>query len=199
MSDLPPERLSAFLPLFYFTGVDDFGWLTIKLNKGSKSTSETAKRYGALFTGMTARAVHLEVAGDMSADSFILALRRFKARRGHPKSTRRDNGGNFIGAEKELKDALSKFDQKKIINQLNESRMRWMFNPPKSPWMGGAMEALEKTIKGCLKAVVKDWLFLEDALHTLLLEIETIVNSRPLTFVSDNIDDLEHLTPNYVY
>ena len=70
-----------------------------------------------------------------------------------------------------------------------------MFNPPKSPWMGGTMEALVKITKRCLKAVVKDRLLHEDALHTLLLEIESIVNSRPLTSVSDDIDDLEPLTP----
>ena len=96
MSDLPPERLSAFLPSFYFTGADYFGPLTIKLNKRTRSTSGTAKRYGALFTCMTTRAVHLELAGDMSVDNFILDLRRFKARRGHPKSIRNNNGSNLL-------------------------------------------------------------------------------------------------------
>ena len=70
---------------------------------------------------MITRALHLELVGDLSTDSFILALRRFKARRGHPKSIRSDNGSNFIGAERELKEALSKLDQKKIINELNKS------------------------------------------------------------------------------
>ena len=74
-----------------------------------------------------------------------------------------------------------------------------MFNPPKSQWMGGALDTLVKITKGCLKAVVKDWLLHEGALHTLLLEVESIVNSRPLTSVSYDIDDLESLTLNYVY
>ena len=74
-----------------------------------------------------------------------------------------------------------------------------MFNPPKSQWMGGALDALVKITKGCLKAVVKDWLLHEGALHTLLLEVESIVNSRPLTSVSYDIDDLESLTLKYVY
>ena len=74
-----------------------------------------------------------------------------------------------------------------------------MFNPPKSQWMGGALDALVKITKGCLKAVVKDWLLHEGALHTLLLEVESIVNSRPLTSVSYDIDDLGSLTLNYVY
>ena len=72
-----------------------------------------------------------------------------------------------------------------------------MFNPPKSPWMGRAMEALVKITKRCLKAVVKDRLLHKDALHMLLSEIESTVNSRPLTSVSDDIDDLEPLTPNH--
>ena len=72
-----------------------------------------------------------------------------------------------------------------------------MFNPPKSPWIGRAMEALVKITKRCLKAVVKDRLLHKDALHMLLSEIESTVNSRPLTSVSDDIDDLEPLTPNH--
>ena len=80
----------------------------------------------------------------MSVDNFILDLCRFKARRGHPKSIRSNNGSNFVGAEIELRDALSKLDQKKIINELKENRIQWMFNSPKSPWMGAAMEALVK-------------------------------------------------------
>ena len=110
MSDLPPERFSSFLPPFYFTGVDFFGPLTIKLNKGTRRTSGTAKPYGTLFTCMTTRAVHLELAGHMPTDSFIFALRLFKAKRGHHKVIRSDKGSNFIGAERELKDALSKLD-----------------------------------------------------------------------------------------
>ena len=46
--------------------------------------------------------------------------------------------------------------KKKLINELSESRIQWMFNPAKSPWLGGAMEALVKISKVCLKAVVKD-------------------------------------------
>ena len=72
-----------------------------------------------------------------------------------------------------------------------------MFNPPKSPWVVVAMEALVNITKSYLKAVVEDRLLHEDALHMLLLETESIVNSRPLTSVSDNIDDLESLRPNH--
>ena len=72
-----------------------------------------------------------------------------------------------------------------------------MSNPPRSSWMRGVLEALVKTTKRCLKAVVKDRLLQEDALHTLLSEIESIVNSRPLMSASDDFDDLEPLTPKH--
>ena len=64
---------------------------------------------------MTTRAVHLEIAGDLSSDSFILSLRRFIARRGNVKNIRSDNGTNFIGAEKELKAAINEIDKEKVI------------------------------------------------------------------------------------
>ena len=59
------------------------------------------------------------------------------------------------------------------------------------------MEALEKITKRCLKAVVKDRLFHKDVLHTRFPEIKSMVNSRLLTTVSDDIDHLEPLTQNH--
>ena len=92
---------------------------------------------------MTVRAVHLEVAGDLSTDAFILALRRFIARRGKPTLIWSDNGTNFIGANNELKDALKSLDQTKISNTLSSNyAIEWKFNPPVSPWMGGIWEAM---------------------------------------------------------
>ena len=63
-----------------------------------------------MFKCLTTRAVHLEIAGDMSTDSFILALRQFISRRGPTDIIRSDNGTNFIGAESELRNALNKLD-----------------------------------------------------------------------------------------
>ena len=63
--------------------------------------------------------------------------------------------------------------------------------------MGGAMEALVKLTQRSLKAIVKDRLFTEDALATFLTEVESVLNSRPLTPVSDDLEDFEALTPNH--
>ena len=198
MSSLPLERISFFCPPFFYTGVDYFGPMLIKLNKRTRANSGTAKRYGALFTCMSTRAIHLELAGDLSTDSFILALRRFISRRGHPKQIRSDNGTNFVGAQRELKDALKALNQDKITKTLNESSICWKFNPPSSPWMGGAMEALVKLTKKSLKIALNEKRVTEETLSTLLTEVESILNNRPLTTSSDDVNDLQPLTPNHI-
>lgn len=66
----------------------------------------TVKRYGVLFTCLTLRAIHLEVASSLDTESFINVLRRFIARRGQPEEMRSDNGGNFVMGEKELREVV---------------------------------------------------------------------------------------------
>ena len=86
MSDLPAERLAIYEPAFSYTGVDYFPPITLKQIKKSRTNSGQTKCYGAVLTCLTTGVVHLEGAGDLSTDSFILALRRFIARQGQPKT-----------------------------------------------------------------------------------------------------------------
>lgn len=195
MSDIPSDRLAVHQKPFTNSGVDYFGPIIVKSQKYTRLNKSVAKRYGVLFTCLTTRAVHLELAFDMTTDTFILALRRFISRRGYVKLLRSDNGTNFTGAEKELKDALLQLNQTKIIEFLNKQEIEWKFNPPASPWMGGVWEALVKSVKRALRTITKDRIFTEDALTTFLCEVESIVNQRPLTPTSNNINDFEALTP----
>ena len=119
MSDLPAERVSVPTSPFVHTGIDYFGPLFVKLSRKTKSNQEITKRYGATFTYLASRAFHIELAGDLSTDSFILALRIFTARRGNPQTITRDNGTNFVGAQRELSDEIQKLDQHKIRDELN--------------------------------------------------------------------------------
>ena len=100
MAELPEERLTPGNSPFYFTGVDYFGPLYVKQGR------KLIKRYGCLFTCLTMRAVHIEIATDLSSSSFINALRRFFGRRGKPLKIFSDNGTNLVGAEKELRKAM---------------------------------------------------------------------------------------------
>ena len=99
MSDLPAERVSVPTSPFIHTEIDYFGPLFVKLSRKTKSNQAIPKRYGATFTYLASRASHIELAGDLSTDSFILALRIFTARRGNPQTITRDNGTNFVGAQ----------------------------------------------------------------------------------------------------
>ena len=150
MSNIPIDRIAVNEKRFSNTGVDYFGPIIIKLNKCTRSTQPTTKRYRVLFTCLTTCGVHLGLATDMTMDAFILALCRFIAQRGHVKILRSDNGSNFIGAEKEVKHALTCIDQNKVAQTLNKQHIQWKFNPPVSPWMGGVWEALVKTVKRAL-------------------------------------------------
>ena len=191
MASLPRERLALCKPPFTNTGVDYFGPISVKRGR------VTEKRWGCIFTCLTTRAVHLEVAGDLSTDSFIVALRRFRGRRGNPKTIRSDNGTNFVGANRELGEALRSLSQERITGELSRKEITWYFNPPSSPHMGGIFESMVKQVKRAMKTVINDQVLPEETLHTVLVETEAIVNSRPLTPVSDDPNDYEALTPNH--
>ena len=135
MSDLPKERVAIGDKPFTYTGIDYFGPIAVKLSKRTRSNPALAKRYGVIFTCLTTRAVHLELAGDLSTDCFIMALRRFRSRRGNVKYIKSDNGTNFIGADRELKEAIKNLDKGKISKVLSDYYIEWEFNPSASPWI----------------------------------------------------------------
>ena len=114
MADLPQERLKEESP-FTYCGVDIFGPFEIE------ETRNTLKRYGVLFTCLANCAIHIEIIKSMDTDSFILALRRFSARRGNIRSIRCDKGSNFIAAEKELGKCMKEIDNKRIGDFLLEN------------------------------------------------------------------------------
>ena len=197
MSDLPYDRIEIGQLPFYNTGIDNFGPILTKKSRKTRSTTGKTKRWGALFTCLNKRAVHLEIVWDLATDSFKLALRGFCSRTGYPHIIQSDNGTNFVGVESELKTALKGLDKNRTEEEVNNNQTKWLFNPPCSPWMSGAVEPMVKVTKRVLKAVIKERTFTDDAFYTIMTEVESTVNSRPLTNVSHNIDDCEALTPNH--
>ena len=191
MAAIPNARLGHRLRAFTYSGLDYFGPLYIKNGK------RVEKRYVALFTCLTIRAVHLELANALTADSAIMALRRFSARRGSPRIIYSDNGLNFVKADEELSDLMHKLDYKKMIEHAALNKLEWKFNPPTACHMGGAWESLIKSVKSALVATLKNARPGEEVLRTVLAEIEHSVNSRPLTHVSPDPRDSEALTPNH--
>ena len=141
---------------------------------------------------MVTRAVHLEVVKSMETDSFINALRRFVARRGPPSDIYSDNGTNFVGADRELKQSLQEWNQSQIADVLSQKGIQWHFNPPAAPHFGGIWERLVQSCKKALKVVLHGQVVTDEVLETAFAETEALVNSRPLTEVSSSSSDLEH-------
>ncbi len=108
MTALPSARLQLFQPAFAFTGVDYFDSIEVKILR------RTVKRWGCLFTCLTTRAVHLEMAYTLDADSFICAFENFKVACGTPKYVHCDKGTNFRGGQSELGGALDRVNHSEI-------------------------------------------------------------------------------------
>ena len=197
MADLPEERLEPSPP-FSYCGVDLFGPWYVK--EGRKEL----KRYGVVFTCLASRAVHLEVCHTLETDSFLNALRRFLCRRGPIRQLRADQGSNFIGARRELREALSEMDQDKIKSNLLKMNCDWIefkFNAPSASHMGGVWERQIRTVRSVLSALLKKngSQLNDEALRTFMCKAEAVINSRPLT--TDNTTSpvsLEALTPNHL-
>jgi len=126
-----------------------------------------------------------------------MAMQRMVSRRGRPAHIWSDNGTIFVGAEREIQEALERLNEAKITDELSQHDMQWHFNPPAAPHFGGVWERLVKSAKRALKAFAGNQRVTVETLLTFMAEAETLMNSRPLSHVSSDCNDLETLTPNH--
>lgn len=190
MAPLPEARVTPFVRPFSLVGVDYFGPYMIKIGRSQ------VKRWVALFTCMVIRAVHVEVAASLSTESCKLAIRRFIARRGAPTQIYTDHGTNFVGASRELANQLATMNRE-LAETFTNTNTRWFFIPPSSPHMGGAWERMVRSVKTAMEVINEFRAPSEEVFHTIICEAESIVNSRPLTYVPLETSDQEALTPNH--
>lgn len=192
MADLPSDKVLPDDPPFTKVGVDYFGPFLVKRGRS------LVKKYGVIFTCLAIRAVHIEVASLLDTDSCLNAIRRFVARRGQVKILRSENGTNFVAAERELRQSIEKWNNQKIQDHLSQQGIRWVFNPPTGSHHGGAWERLIYSIRKILNATIREQVLDEECLQTVFCEAEAIINSRPITATSSDVNDLEALTPNHL-
>jgi len=190
MSSLPEDRLEPNGWPFKYTGLDYFGPLYSTIGR------RTEKRWVALFTCLTTRAVHLEIAHDLSTDSCIIAVRNFMCRRGPVVRLRSDNGKNFIRANREARKFIDVFEPEKIQDELLSKGIKWIFNCPVNPAAGGIWERMVQCVKKVLAHTVKEVAPKKHVLESFLIEAENIVNSRPLTHLPVTVNQETPLTPN---
>ena len=187
--NLPKCRLSQ-RPAFSYVGVDFAGPLYIK----NRKDSDMQKAYIALFSCCSSRALHLELTMDLSVETFIRCLRRFTSRRGVPELIISDNAKTFKAAKKLLNKI---FNHPSVRRYCTSKRITWKFNVDRAPWWGGFFERMVQEVKRCLRKTLRNAKLDYDELHTILVEIESTLNSRPLTYVSsDEIGD--PITPSHL-
>jgi hypothetical protein len=136
----------------------------------------------------------LDLVPDLSSVTFLRCFKRFTSRRGISKKVVSDNGKTFISASSTLSDLA-----KDVIvqNHFDDLQIEWTFNLERAPWWGGLFERLIKSTKRCLKKILGKASVSYDELLTILSEVEAVLNSRPLTFVSSE-DIEEPLTPSHL-
>ncbi|XP_055619052.1 uncharacterized protein LOC129764216 [Toxorhynchites rutilus septentrionalis] len=191
MAPLPVARLASFTRPFTHTGIDLFGPLFVKVGRSA------VKRWVCLFTCLTTRAVHVEVAYSLCTPSTVKCITRFVNRRGSPAEICTDNGTNFTGADRLLRKMIDKINVE-LAETFTNTNTKWVFIPPSAPHMGGSWERMVRSIKTAMEtAYCNDRKLDDEGLVTLVVAAEAIVNSRPLTYLPLDADEGEALTPNH--
>ncbi|XP_047997103.1 uncharacterized protein LOC125234760 isoform X2 [Leguminivora glycinivorella] len=191
MSPLPAQRLHADHP-FTHTATDYAGPILISNRKGRGAI--LIKAYIVVFVCLAVRAVHLELVTDLTSQGFIAALNRFIARRGKPAILFSDNGTQYVGSCNELAKFL-KENSKDITTYSAQNEIKFRFAPAYSPNFNGLVEGSVKSLKHHLKRVLSMTNLDYENMNSTLIQIEGILNSRPLTPLSSDPSDLIPLCP----
>ncbi|XP_055633307.1 uncharacterized protein LOC129773688 [Toxorhynchites rutilus septentrionalis] len=183
---------------FLRTGIDFCGPLYLRPLTRKRAPE---KCYVAVFVCMSTKAQHFELVGNLSTDSFVAALKRFAARRGIPQTIFCDNATNFVGARRLLNEFLQLFrtqqSRDQVVKLCSDEGIEFRFIPPRSPHFGGIWEAAVKSLKHHLYRTLKNALVTAEQMEILLCQIEACLNSRPLTQLSSDPQDLNVLTPGH--
>ncbi|KFD53967.1 hypothetical protein M513_05234 [Trichuris suis] len=191
MAPLPANRLRRPPAPFAHVGVDFTGPVAVSCRRSQ------VKRWICLFTCLATGAVHIEVCHSLDTNSFLSAFRRFTARRGTPSDFYSDNGTNFVAAARVLGASGQKSSAKRITAFMATRGVTWHFNPHLAPHFGGVWERLIRTAKLALRTTLHGQRITDEILLTILVEIESVMNSQPLTHVGIDPSDPEPLTPNH--
>ena len=199
MGQLPASRITPSPP-FTICGVDYAGPFLMK--KGHRRKPVIVKGYLAVFVCFATKAAHLEVVSDASTETFLACLRRFISRRGCPAEIRSDNGGNFVGAKRDLQELYDFLEKptttSAISSYLLTKRVQWHSTPERAPHFGRLQEAAVKSAKGHLKRVIGTQKMTYEEFSTVAAQVEASLNGRPLVSITSHSNDgVSTLTPGH--
>jgi hypothetical protein len=146
----------------------------------------------ALYACSLTRALYLDLLPDQSTEEFLLSLKRFIARKGRPEKIFSDNGKTFVATAKWLKRVRN---DEKFNDWLAKQDIKWKFNLSRAPWWGGQFERLVGVMKQALYKSIGHGNLRWKELEEVLLDVETTVNNRPLSYIEDDVQ-MPMLTPN---
>ncbi|XP_049886542.1 uncharacterized protein LOC126381028 isoform X1 [Pectinophora gossypiella] len=191
MGNLPKQRVQLEFP-FIDTGTDYAGPILLADRKGRGC--KLIKSYICIFICLATKAMHLELVSDLSKEAFIAALNRFTARRGKPRNIYSDNGTTFVGCFNELSNIL----KQDLSHDMAGSGINFSFIPAYTPHFGGLWESAVKSVKHHLRRILGLTHLTYEEMSTCLIQVEAILNSRPLTPLSNDPSDLTPLTPAHL-
>ncbi|XP_067933305.1 uncharacterized protein [Watersipora subatra] len=182
-----PEKRTEPSPPFTYVGCDAFGPFLVKDRRS------VIKKYGAIFTCMASKAIHIEMIDDMTTDAFLNALRCLIAIRGPVRQLHTDRRTNFIGAANELHGQIQ---SGKLSTFTTDNHIEFVTNVPYASHMGGIWERQIRSIRAVMDGLPEGHHSRLDSssLRTLFYEIMAIINCRPPTMTDEGVP----LHPNMI-
>lgn len=110
-----------------------------------------------------------------------------------------DRGTNFIGASSLMPQLWTKAncEESKAIQQHLSKQITWHFNPARASHFGGLWEAGVKSMKTHIYRAFRNTKFSYEDFNTTIAQIEACLNSRPLCALTNDVDNMEALTPGH--
>ena len=190
MANLSAHRVNPSQP-FTACGTDLMGPLYVKIVRSS------VRRYICIFNCLAARALHFEIVQSLEASAFIQAFRRFCNRRiARVRHIYSDNTGNFASANRDLNEGIRIWKTKAFQDAMLRDQITWHFGLLLD--QNGFTEAFFRLVRKIFRSVVGEATLDEFDLLTMVTEIESVLNDRPITHLLSTPDDFDALTSSMI-
>ena len=187
------------LPAFAVVGMDLLGPQEIKDDVIKRGPKRYKKVWIVVFTCLSTRAVHIDVATDYSTESILHTVRRLMAFRGDVRKIVSDPGSQLVGASRELSDWRKGWDEEELIKFGATKNLQWDFIMANSQHQNGVTESMVKQVKAVQKSLLRalgETKLTLNEMFTLLAEVGNLVNERPIGAKSNDRSGTEYLSPN---